>query len=333
MPDGRASAPRLSTLLSWALVAFAIEVDNGFEQSMPHGPWLASVAMWYSCLQFVPPDGIALAELERLSFGECRLRGRNPGMVRWGYVTVDRERIVRRTAAGTTAAAKWAALPAAVEQRWVERYGEPTMAALRGALERSVDGIDVALPDFVPENAAHGGRLTIERRPRDDTSPGRSDLGALLSKALLAHILEVESESELSPSYAANPLRVLTAGDVATRDLPRLTGVAKETLAVMTRWLSDRGFVRIEGSGAAKRIGITDKGTAAYATFIGARETEDAALRAALEPVVGELDLATSPLAAAIAPPPSGWRARVRTPETLPHHPVVSHRGGYPDGS
>jgi hypothetical protein len=27
------------------------------------------------------------------------------------------------------------------------------------------------------------------------------------------------------------------------------------------------------------------------------------------------------------------WRASVPNPETLPHYPMVLHRGGYPDGS
>jgi hypothetical protein len=30
---------------------------------------------------------------------------------------------------------------------------------------------------------------------------------------------------------------------------------------------------------------------------------------------------------------PDGWRASVRKPNTLPHYPMVLHRGGFPDGS
>src|SRR5207302_2159147 len=54
-----ASALPLSTLLSQALVAFTIELDNDFELQMPHvttmgmkagrsadGPWLVSFVMW-----------------------------------------------------------------------------------------------------------------------------------------------------------------------------------------------------------------------------------------------------------------------------------------------
>jgi hypothetical protein len=32
-------------------------------------------------------------------------------------------------------------------------------------------------------------------------------------------------------------------------------------------------------------------------------------------------------------PYPEGWRASVPKPQTLPHFPMVLHRGGFPDGS
>ena len=34
-----------------------------------------------------------------------------------------------------------------------------------------------------------------------------------------------------------------------------------------------------------------------------------------------------------LEPYPDNWRASVRRPATLPHFPMVLHRGGYPDGS
>ena len=39
------------------------------------------------------------------------------------------------------------------------------------------------------------------------------------------------------------------------------------------------------------------------------------------------------PLFQALEPYPDNWRASVRLPGTLPHYPMVLHRGGYPDGS
>jgi hypothetical protein len=56
------------------------------------------------------------------------------------------------------------------------------------------------------------------------------------------------------------------------------------------------------------------------------------AIRSSLEPLVGDGD-AQSPLFAGLEPYSDGWRAAVRKPTTLPHFPMVLHRGGFPDGS
>ena len=56
-------------------------------------------------------------------------------------------------------------------------------------------------------------------------------------------------------------------------------------------------------------------------------------LRAALEDLVGDGTYAGSPLAPGLVPYDDNWRATTRRPDTLPHHPMVLHRGGYPDGS
>ena len=54
------------------------------------------------------------------------------------------------------------------------------------------------------------------------------------------------------------------------------------------------------------------------------------ALRASLEPLAaGQPPV----LSAGLQPYPDNWRASVRRPATLPHFPMVLHRGGYPDGS
>jgi hypothetical protein len=54
------------------------------------------------------------------------------------------------------------------------------------------------------------------------------------------------------------------------------------------------------------------------------------ALRNSLESIVIDQK---ARLQAGIEPHPDGWRAKVPRPETLPHFPMVSHRGGFPDGS
>jgi hypothetical protein len=46
-----------------------------------------------------------------------------------------------------------------------------------------------------------------------------------------------------------------------------------------------------------------------------------------LAPFVGGGLAADSPLFAGLESPPNGWRAKVRRPDTLPHFPMVLHRG------
>ncbi|MEY2426829.1 MAG: hypothetical protein QOI61_2401, partial [Actinomycetota bacterium] len=49
-------------------------------------------------------------------------------------------------------------------------------------------------------------------------------------------------------------------------------------------------------------------------------------LRSELERVVADAWNWTDPY-------PDGWRSKTKLPRHLAHHPIVSHRGGYPDGS
>jgi hypothetical protein len=63
----------------------------------------------------------------------------------------------------------------------------------------------------------------------------------------------------------------------------------------------------------------------------------DGSLREALERLTGEpaaeISMGISPLFRGLEPYPDGWRAPVRKAGTLPHYPMVLHRGGFPDGS
>ena len=56
-------------------------------------------------------------------------------------------------------------------------------------------------------------------------------------------------------------------------------------------------------------------------------------LRSSLEAIVVTPELGGSPLAEAYGPVPGTWRADMKTPDTLPHYPMVNHRGGFPDGA
>lgn len=102
----------------------------------------------------------------------------------------------------------------------------------------------------------------------------------------------------------------------------------------------------VPGAARGKVVSLTPKGEAArakYRRILDATEqaweerfgrSEMASLRGALGRLVGEAPTADrSPLFEGLVPYPDGWRARVRRPVTLPHYPMVLHRGGYPDGS
>jgi hypothetical protein len=358
----------LPTLLSWVLVAFTIEVDNAFEEAMPHttslkrkageqaqGPWLVSLPMWYLVMQYVPEEGVTIGDLERRSFGAHSLRGSNPGMVRWGYVTVEadpkeddrrapaRDWLVRPTAGGRRAQATWEPLPRAVETRWADRYGTSNVIALRHSLTMLVEQFDIDLPDYVLPNAAHSGRVEITAT-RSAAAGAEQDLASLLSKTLTAFTLDYERDAAVSLVLAANLLRAIGSDNVAVRDLPQRTGVGRETLNVMIGSLRRQGLA-VDEPKTTKTVQLTTSGRAAlddYHDRILDVETQwrsrlgPAALdrlRDKLEALVGDLDLSRSPLVQAIEPPPSGWRTKMPRPRILPYHPVVSHRGGYPDGS
>jgi hypothetical protein len=56
-------------------------------------------------------------------------------------------------------------------------------------------------------------------------------------------------------------------------------------------------------------------------------------LRQTLEQMIGDHRSPESPLRQGLKLHPQGWRASLPEPETLPHYPLVLHRGGFPDGS
>ena len=55
--------------------------------------------------------------------------------------------------------------------------------------------------------------------------------------------------------------------------------------------------------------------------------------RTLLENIVSGRDGMPSPLLRGLTPYAEGWRARLPPIDGLPHFPMVSHRGGFPDGS
>ncbi|HEU4972734.1 MAG TPA: hypothetical protein VFT35_12500 [Gaiellaceae bacterium] len=260
--------------------------------------------------------------------------------------------LVRPTAAGRATQEIRPALFDEVDERWHERFGSSTVGDLRGSLEAIVGRLDVGLPEYVPIVAGTDGMVAgFTPRPRAEAgTPSR--LTTLLAQALLAYTLDFEAESELSLALGANFVRVLDANETAVRDIPTLAGVSKEAAAMALGYLAKAGHVVREGSTAATaRVRLTPRGRTAQARLpavhaqIGTAWDERfgaatvARLGTSLEAVLEHANLSEG-----LRPPPDGWRAsrpyRARTDAvledpraTLPHYPLVLHRGGWPDGS
>jgi len=366
MVEWRPVALSLPTLLSPALVAFTVEFDNEFEQRMPHrttalgrgdaprgSPWLTSQAMWSNVLRHVDAGGVPVRALEQRARTALLSLG---GLQRWRYIVLEADpaggdQLVLPTRAGRQAQEVWRPLEGVIEDRWRSRFGKARIDALRSALLSVRAQLGPRLPRYLPlVFPAMGGRAEVyEAGPLQPGDEQEADLSALLAQILLAFTHEYEQRSKIGLSIAANTLRVIAPGGTAVRDLPRLTGVSKEAHTMCVGRLQRIACAVVEPSpaGRGKVVRLTEKGARAqrgYHHFVA--ETEDAwrsrfgkatlrALREPLEELVGDGPTAAagSPLFAGLTPYPEGWRARVRPPETLPHHPMVLHRGGYPDGS
>ena len=242
----------------------------------------------------------------------------------------------------------WRPLFTVIEKRWKARFGKDQIDRLRGSLSALVIRLNTNLPDYLPV-LGHGLSAEVSQAPAlpDTDFVARLDMPALLSKVLLAFTIEFESESDLSLAMSANVVRVLDESGVRVRDLPRLSGVSKEAIEMALGFLAKQRYIMLQPDPAAARtklVRFTTKGRVAqdaYRRRLSVIEERWQArfgqenisnLRESLEPLVGE-PTAFSPLFLGLEPHPQGWRASVRKPETLPHYPMVLHRGGYPDGS
>jgi DNA-binding MarR family transcriptional regulator len=355
----------LSALLSQTLVAFTIELDNEFERRMPHrttnhgstpgahqAPWLVSLAMWSSCMRFVGDEGVRVRDLEDLA----RMATNLNGMERWGYIVIEPDPadrrpkpprsdwLIRATPRGREAREVWRPLPHAIEECWQTRFGKEEIDQLRESLRALIGQMDVELPDYLP--ILEYGLFSRIPDPERQAPAARADvshlpLSALLAKMLLAFALEFERGSDLSLAISANVLRVLDEKGVRVRNLPLLTGVSKEAISMAMGILQKRRLAAVETDQAGSRTKVarlTSKGREAqdaYPTLLGTLEKrwqerfgKDAihTLRESLERLFGSLFRGLEPY-------PDGWRASVRKPDTLPHYPMVLHRGGFPDGS
>jgi methyltransferase (TIGR00027 family) len=330
------------------------------------GPWLVSQAMWANFMRFVPPGGVPLRDVAALA-AITNLAG----LERWGYVAVQpdpadqrakpprRDWVVHPTAAGQRAQHIWRPLTAEIERRWQDRFGADQSAALTGALRAVAGQTGLVLPPYLPvvgvHQSDHGSWLAAGQAASRGAG---ADLPALLSHVLLAFAMDVERESPLTMVVGAGALRVLSGDPVRVAGLPLRAGLSKEAISVALGLLERRGYAVVEPDPAASRgkvARLTARGQQAQADhqrLVGAVELRwrdrfgaehIAGLADALRGLFAEAD-GQQRIAAGLAPYPGGWRAHppylgqteamlANPAAALPHYPMVSHRGGYPDGS
>lgn len=356
-------SPNLSALLSQTFVAFAIEIDNEAEHRMPHFttnqdgrrkskdlPWLTSMAMWWNCLRFVPDEGITVREMESLARTKTNL----PGMIRWGFVNIEPRptstaansikpnAVVHLRPAGKRSKEVWTPLFAEIEDRWRARFGSEEIDRLRELLRKFACQYGIAFPDCMPI-LGYGlfctrdlGAKVSEFNAVETELPTDMALHALLAKALLAFARDYEAISKVSLAIAANVLRTTDPAGTPIRDLPALSGVSKESIAMATGYLVRHRFAT-EETGRVLRLNSEGlKEREHYFSAIEAIENDwrgrfgTGELRELLLEFSGP---GPSLLFKGMEPYPDNWRAAIRKPACLPHFPMVLHRGGYPDGS
>lgn len=353
----------LATLLSQALIAFTVEHDNEWEwRFVGRGPLKTvrvSLVMWANFLRFVGEKGCSVEQISSWAgYPKGRMHPALPGMIRWRYVTAEPplsgragkspkpDWLVRSTAEGRRAAGVWKGLSKEIERRWQVRFGKAKVNDLARALRGVLTRLKWRLPHFYPVlDHRTGMRAVVVESPVSDP-PKSLDLPALLSQVLHAFTLDFEEDSPISLALRANVIRVLGREGIPVRDLPRLSGISKEAVAMALGFLGKTGMIVVgptPGRGG-KLARLTPEGhrcRAQYAPQLRAAESRWAdkyggralaALRASLEPILGTGER-ESLLFEGLKPRPSVWRAKLPEPDLLPHHPMVLHRGGWPDGS
>jgi DNA-binding MarR family transcriptional regulator len=339
---------------------------HGSTAGHPHAPWLVSFPMWVHCMRHVPEEGIRAGDLVRKSGLTAKTMQHVVKRLAawWGYLTVGEptaglngtasaaSRLVRPSDEGRHAQDVWRPLEKAIEGRWRGRFGAEAVGRLQSALAEIVSRLDTALPDYLPLGEP---RL----RPGGGTSESVAlGLPALVSKALLVLALDFDQRSDLALgiytsghvsrlTITANILRALDERGVRVSQIPARTGVAKMTIDNWLGSLDDHGYVTIgtdPAGGRFKVAKLTDKGQRSqelYRRWAGEAEHRLAQrfgssacheLRKALAPVIGGAGIDSS-LRKGMEPYPDGWRAQLPQASVLPHYPVISMRGGFPDGS
>jgi DNA-binding MarR family transcriptional regulator len=325
--------------------------------------------MWSNFMQYVPAEGAPLGQLADLA-RITNLAGLDRW--RYIVVEPDpadsrpkpprRDWIVRPTRAGRRAQQVWQPLTGVIEERWQQRFGKDAFGGLIESLQALAGRADAGLPRYLPVAGVtkQGVKpLSPERAGAGGRAAPPLDLPALLSRLLISFTIDFERESDLSLAVSANALRVITEDGMRVRDLPLLAGVSKEAISVSLGLLQRRRLVGVEPDPAASRgkvARLTPEGRLsqdAYHRLAGVIDERWQArfgaadvtrLSESLQALFAQSGQDGPRMSQGLRPYPDGWRAHgpylalttamVSDPAgALPHYPMVSHRGGFPDGS
>jgi len=336
-------------------------------------PWLASMAMWANGMRYVRAGGVPLRSVDGLGANLAGLERWGYIVVRppAAHGAPRANWVVRPTRAGRFAQEVWGRLEGAIERRWEQRFGADLVSELRESLagvagsagSAGSAGVAGALPLYLPMVGYADGMRTAFVSPADEQLAGvRPGLPALIARALLLVTLAYERRSRLSLPVCADILPAIGAQGARIRDLPLRSGVSREAVSAATKFLQRQGYATIgpdAASGRGQTVALTGRGAAeleAHGRRMDAIEDGWAERRGVAE--VGRLrecarafaerraegQPGRTALSLGLKPYSDGWRAQRRyMPQTdafladpwtaLPSHPMVLHRGGFPDGS
>jgi hypothetical protein len=165
--------------------------------------------------------------------------------------------------------------------------------------------------------------------------PVELNLLGLLSQAWLAMAYDFEGRGDMTLATYKGLLDPLSEEPVLTRDLPELSGIAAKEWSSAAGQLAKFGFAEVGGK--PKTIALTPAGTAAKAAAAKTLRSVEQAWKkkcgVGLDKLRGELEAVVDDAWNWTDPYPDGWRSKIRLPRRLAHAPIVSHRGGFPDGA
>jgi DNA-binding MarR family transcriptional regulator len=279
-------ARTLSALLSQALVAFTVELDNEFERRIGaagHPGARLSLVVWLDLMRFLDGQDRSVSELASSALTPIgSVRALLGCLERWGYVELPGDAqtkrdgwgsgrgiragwIVRPTNKGRLAMEIWRPLTAIIEARWEARIGGGTIAGMRGALASIVDALDIELPQGLPSRWLPEPAYDYPAR----TSRGIDlSLPALLAQPLHAFSIRFDRDSDASLAFSANTIRVLGAEPVRAADVSRLTGCSPEMTDIGWQ-LKPYVVAEADPSGRkGKALRLTERGLAAQRAFV-----------------------------------------------------------------